>query len=129
MAQEVKYEPNMCATIIACGERGESVVSRCVDLGITKTTYYRWIDPNSPYYHEDFAQAHEIAELKCQKWWEAIGQKHITFEDRGVRLDAQNYRLQMMNRFGWSEKGQQDITANGDIVVNLTKRPDANGNS
>jgi hypothetical protein len=129
MAQEVKYEPNMCATIIACGEQGESVVSRCVALGIDKTTYYRWIDPNGKWYHEDFAQAHAVAELKCQHWWESIGRKHITFEDRGTRLDAQNYRLQMMNRFGWSEKGQQDITANGDIVVNLTKRPDANGNS
>ena len=123
-----KYDSSMCNTIIACARNGGSVVSRCCEIEVNRTTYYRWIDPNGPHYIPEFAEAHEIAELLCARWWEEKGQQHITFEDRGTQLDAQNYRLQMMNRFGWSEKGQQDVTANGDIIVNLSRKQDANGN-
>lgn len=123
-----KYEPSMSDTIIACAREGGSVVSRCCAIEVTRETYYQWINPNSDWYKPDFHKAHEIAELLCQQWWEEKGQKHITFIDRGERLDAQNYRLQMMNRFGWSEKGQQEVNNTGDIVLNLGKKADGNSN-
>lgn len=123
-----KYEPWMCPSIIACAERGGSVISRCAEIQIVPRTYRRWIDPTGEWYIPEFAEAHEIAEVLCQKWWEEVGQTYITFEDKGRRLDPQNYRLQMANRFGWSEKSQQDLTTSGDIIVNLTRKDDANGN-
>lgn len=123
-----KYEPSMSDSIIACAKAGGSIEKRCVEIGIHKSTYFEWINPNSPYYHEDFHRAHEMAQLLSEVWWQDKGQQHITFIDRGERLDAQNYRLQMMNRFGWSEKGQQEVNNTGDIVLNLGKKADGNSN-
>lgn len=123
-----KYEESMCHSIIACARNGGSVISRCVEIEIVPRTYYRWIDPNSEWHIPEFAEAHEVAEVLCQKWWEEKGQQHITFHDKGERLDPQNYRLQMANRFGWSEKTQQDLQTSGDIIVNLSRKDNANGN-
>lgn len=119
----------MLDTIIACARDGGSIVSRCCAIEIVRQTYYNWINPNGEWYIPEFHEAHEKAELLCQQWWEEKGQRHLTFIDRGERLDSQNYRLQMMNRFGWSEKGQQEVNATGDIVLNLGKKSDGNSNS
>lgn len=121
-----KYKPEFLDSIIACGMDGKSVVSRCCEIGIRKQTYYNWIDPDSEFYIPEFAEAHEIAEMHCAKWWEEKGQRHLTFDPHGERLDPQNYRLQMMNRFGWSEKGQQEV--NGKLPVTIImKGPDETG--
>jgi len=120
------YRESFCDIIIALGREGKSVISRCAELEIFRSTYYRWIDPDSDQYHPEFAEAHELAEVLCEKWWQEKGQQHLTFDPHGERLDPQNYRLQMMNRFGWSEKGQQEV--NGKLPVTIImKGPDETG--
>ena len=98
----------MCEPIIACARNGGSAKLRATEIGIHIATYLRWIDPNSDQYHEDFHQAHELAEQLCYAWWEKMGTAHLVINGKdSPRLDPQVYRLNMMNRFGWGEKREE----------------------
>ena len=105
-----EYRPEFCDTIIAVAERGGSAKRRAVAIGINPSTYYRWIDPSSDHYIPEFHAAHERAEGLCYAWWEKMGTAHLIVEKDGPRLDPQVYRLNMMNRFGWGEKREENQT-------------------
>ena len=113
-----EYRPEFCDTIIAVAERGGSAKRRAVAIGINPSTYYRWIDPSSDHYIPEFHAAHERAEGLCYAWWEDVGNEHLVVSKDGPRLDPQVYRLNMMNRFGWGEKQQQEVKT--DTSVTLT---------
>ena len=113
-----EYRPEFSDTIIDVASRGGSARLRAVKIGVHPDTYYAWCDPESPYYHADFHEAHLKAEALCYAWWEEMGTSHLVVEKDGPRLDPQVYRLNMMNRFGWGEKQQQEVKT--DTSVTLT---------
>lgn len=113
-----EYKPDFSASIVELGRKGKSIVSRCANLGISKTTYHEWINPESTYFKPDFKEAHDEAELLCQDWWENAGQDHMVEHKDGTKLNANVYRLNMMNRFGWGEKREQH-NLNEDITVTI----------
>lgn len=120
--QTPKYEPEMGNTIIARANEGCSVIERSVAIGITSKTYYDWINPESDNYHEEFHKAHLHAEELCQTWWESKGRVYLVVDGKdSPRLDAQVYRLNMMNRFGWGENNRNHNTNDTTIDVTISK--------
>ena len=116
-----EYKPEYCDTIIARASEGCSVIERSCGLGITSKTYYEWINPDGDFYHEDFHKAHLHAEELCQTWWESHGRTYLVVNGKdSPRLDAQVYRLNMMNRFGWGENNRNHNT-NENIDVTISK--------
>ena len=118
--QEPKYEPGMLDTIIEQAAKGCSIVERAVALQICRATYYNWIDTDHANYNADFHAAHKIAEDKCQAWWEAMGRVNtLEISKDSPHLNAQVYRLNMMNRFGWGENQRnENNNKNTTIVIN-----------
>ena len=116
--QEPKYEPGMLDTIIEQAAKGCSIVERAVALQICRATYYNWIDTDHANYNADFHAAHKIAEDKCQAWWEAMGRVNtLEISKDSPHLNAQVYRLNMMNRFGWGENQRNENTNQNINVV------------
>lgn len=105
---EAKYLESMGNTIIACAREGGSVVARCVAIGISRKTYYQWISPDHKQYHEAFHEAHEQAEELCQEWWENQGIDGLWTDPKTQRFDSRVWQLNMMNRFGWGLKNEND---------------------
>lgn len=125
MPQKPKYDPSMTDTIIACAREGGSVVARSVACGITSETYYQWINPNSPVYHEDFAEAHRTATELCQEWWENQGMKGLWTNPKEQRFDSRVWQLNMMNRFGWGIKNEnKNENTEIELTFGSTEPPD-----
>jgi hypothetical protein len=117
-----EYKPEFTDTIIARGREGCSVIERSCGIGIHSSTYYEWINPESDVYHPDFHEAHLIAEEACQMWWEQHGRTYLVVNGKdSPRLDAQVYRLNMMNRFGWGENNRNHNTNDTTIDVTISK--------
>ena len=116
--QEPKYRPEMLDTILEYAAKGCSIVERAVALQICRATYYNWIDTDHANYNADFHAAHKIAEDKCQAWWEAMGRVNtLEISKDSPHLNAQVYRLNMMNRFGWGENQRNENTNQNINVV------------
>lgn len=113
-----KYKPEFSNAIIEAGKKGYSAISRCVEISISEPTYYEWINPESEYFKPDFLAAHLEAETYCQDFWERLSLTHVVERKDGPKLNANVYRLNMMNRFGWGEKTEQH-NLNEDITVTI----------
>lgn len=64
-----RYDPAFCETVIACGERGASVIEMAYELGVGRTT----VERDWPAAHPEFSQAMERARIASQVWWEKKG--------------------------------------------------------
>lgn len=115
--QQPKYEPQMPDTIIACAREGGSVIARCVAIGISRQTYYTWIDPKGDWFNPTFYEAHQTAEELCQEWWEKQGVKGLWTDPKTQRFDSRVWQLNMMNRFGW---GLKNDNKNENTEITLT---------
>lgn len=117
-----EYKPEFVDTIIARAGEGCSVVERSCAIGVSTQTYYLWINPDSDIYNPDFHEAHLRAEQLCQAWWEQHGRTYLVVNGKdSPRLDAQVYRLNMMNRFGWGENNRNHNTNDTTIDVTISK--------
>lgn len=115
-----KYLPEHCQSIIEDAAIGKGIAARAMAIGVSERTYLRWIDPDAPEFQPEFAEAHVVAESLCKAWWEELSRVHAIEEKDGPRLNSQNYRLNMMNRFGWGENNRNHNT-NENIDVTISK--------
>ena len=67
-ASRSKYQPAMCATIIALGKTGKSKAQCAAYLDISRSTFDRYLEA-----HEEFREAWELADTYAQAFWEDIG--------------------------------------------------------
>lgn len=88
-----KFEPWMIEKAKALFADGESVTSVCVDLDITRQTYYNWKDdPDHP-----FSATAKKGEALSQQFWERAG-KHGTLG--GIdKFAGSTWQFIMKNRF------------------------------
>ncbi len=97
------YDPSICGDIPALFENGASIAKVCVELGISKKTFYNWQKE-----HEEFLHAVTRGLELSEAWWCEQAEKHLVIEHQGPRLDTALWKSNMANRFNWREK--QDIT-------------------
>lgn len=105
-----KYDSGFCARVLELGKDGKSKIQIAAALGVNRQTLDNWSDR-----YPEFAAALSDAIELSQAWWEDRGQEGITSRE----FNANAYRLQMMNRFGWQEKQASDNTHRGDAFADI----------
>jgi Helix-turn-helix domain of resolvase len=122
---KVKYDPIMCELVLLLMAKGKSKTAVAADLGISRETLYRWCDSESPYYHEDFADAVSLGETLSQSWWEEQGIKGIW---GGKEFNATTWIYTMKNRFprDWRDKPDAEQLTDRLIQIILSRQ---DGNS
>lgn len=106
--------------IISLGRQGKSVTQIAAALDVCKQTIYNWTDPDHGSFQQAALDALTRAKQLSEAWWETIGQDnlHDTIDPKGPhkRFNAKVYELNMMNRFGWNKKEQQQVEQ---VVINI----------
>jgi hypothetical protein len=127
-----RYARKYCAMLVDHMSRGGGAESFAGKIGITKQSFYRWVEE-----HEEFSDAFERGQVKAFEFYENIGVQGITGRLRRVtretpmldaagkqvygrdgkpvtikeyeyvRIDSATYRLFMRNKFGWKGDMQQ----------------------
>jgi len=97
-----KYKPGMLPKIIALMSEGASQVEVAAMLDVSRVTINEWCDPKSPYYIEDFSYTIEKGVALSNAWWEREGRTSLRDKDFNANL----YRINMNNRFGWSDRSE-----------------------
>lgn len=85
-----------------CGQGGGSAVEARLLLGISRSAWDTLISDS-----EEFAEVEAQRSDLAQVWLEQKGRAMI----EGAQGNAAVWRLNMQNRFGWSDKVQQDNTS------------------
>jgi hypothetical protein len=99
-------------------KKGESVVACCAELNIAKDTFYKWVKE-----HPEFSDAYKKGMVYAEKWWENIGKKGVlSLEFKGAdgtigRVHPGMYAFFIKNRFHWTDRVEQIITADVNTTV------------
>jgi hypothetical protein len=107
-----KYHPSMLPVIFELASQGASKVEIAVELGITRSTLYLWMQEV-----EEFSDAMQKADELAQAWWEKMG-RSATF-GAFPAFNSAAYIFQMKNRFrqDWRDVKQTELTgANGGAI-------------
>ena len=107
-----KYDPKFCATIIEFGVEGKSLPEFCAHTNTTRQSVWYWVN-----HKPEFAEAYKVYKEKCEAWWTAFGKDNLITQ-KGMQLNATIYKLHMMNRFGWSEKREEE----SNVTSTVTKK-------
>lgn len=101
-----KYKPEMCQTVIECGEEGMGRAEMARELGIHRSTFIDWQDQ-----HEEFSDAVKEAVYRSQAWWEGQGRAATFGAIQG--FNATSYIFNMKNRFkeDWKDRVEQAHTS------------------
>lgn len=91
-----KYNPSMCEIALEMMQNGASKVQVAAALGISKETFYQWINKDSDVFKQEFHDAIKMGSTKSQAWWEDQGIKGIW---AGNKFNATAYIYQMKCRF------------------------------
>jgi len=102
-----KYKPEFCDALIEYASRGYSWHTFAAEIKVSKRTMYEWLKR-----HKEFSEAKEIAEVKCEQFWEKKGLKP---KSRDFHFGV--YKLMMTNKFGYSEKTEPKETEKSVIIL------------
>ncbi len=96
------YKKEYCQMLIEHMSEGLSFESFGGVIDCDKATLYRWLDAQS-----DFSNAKAIGRQKSLIFWEKQGVKGL-FSIDGISLNPTVYRLNMINRFAWKDKAEEE---------------------
>lgn len=96
-----EYDPAYAEMLPDLFKEGESVIEVCVVLGIHKDTFYDWCKK-----YKEFSDAYALGLMYSEAWWQKLGRAGAA----GGRVNPPMWRMNMMNRFGWREKIESEIS-------------------
>lgn len=109
------YKDTYPLEIIRLMQDGKSIVQTAASLGISKSTFYNWIQK-----YPEFAAAKHIGTTLSEAYWEEIGQKGA----KGIlpKFNAMAWSMLMKARYkeDWTEQTQQKI----ELVDSVKKMSD-----
>lgn len=105
-----KYKgADTCREYVELAAKGKTDAQIAGTLGVTCQSFRLWEKK-----YPEFAQARAEAKDLSEKWWTDYCQAKATGQVEG---DFQAARWVMMNKFGWRDKGQQDVTVERANVI------------
>lgn len=107
-----KYKPEYCQQLIDFMEDGRSLTGFAASLSVSKQTLYDWMKANP-----EFLDAFNVAQEKCQYWWEETGRKGLFMGGKDNPFQTNLYNFTMAARFGWSTKQETKQEASVTLMV------------
>lgn len=98
-----KYRPEMCEEVIAFMKDGDSKEAVCARLGIGRTCFYDWCDPESTRYKPEFAAAVEEGMLYGQAFWEDELKKAAIGKNPDANATLMIFNMKNRFREQWSD--------------------------
>ena len=95
---QTKYKATMPAELIEMFSRGKTRAAFCARHSIARGTFDLWLAE-----YPEFAEAYEIAKLKAEAWYDEVGEKHLTEEHEGPKLNTTLYSMIRRNRVEMTE--------------------------
>ena len=112
-----KYDPDTMLPILQeLAERGAFLEEVPHELGITKTTLYRWLDPDGDFYAgEEFCDSIKAIEAGRDRWL----MKHLRSQVEGTSEgNASTLIFALKNTVGWRDRSEVETTnTNRNIVI------------
>ncbi len=91
------YVPGYAQRLTEAMESGKVTIAMvCRDLGISRPTFYRYLDEN-----EDFKEAYDRGKVSAEAWWDEVGIQGMLTK----KLDATIYCAFRNNISGWKRQG------------------------
>lgn len=106
-SNRTKYKPEYCGELIEYASKGLYWHTFAAEIKVSRRTLYDWVKK-----YPAFAEAKEIAEVRCEQFWEKKGLKP---KSRDFHFGV--YKLMMTNRFGYSEKGNEKDASKSVIIL------------
>lgn len=128
VGRPTKYKKEYCELLIEHMTKGLSFESFGGVIGTHKKCLYDWAEK-----YPEFSYAKELGTEKSRLFWEEQGVEGlwVTTERNGniVKTKSMNaavWRMNMMNRFRWSDKVDQETQVSGKLTLsyNLEDEPE-----
>ncbi|GHU62048.1 hypothetical protein FACS189445_4660 [Spirochaetia bacterium] len=104
-----KYSRKLCKMLPDMFLEGQSVVEVCSDLGISKDTFYQWVNK-----YPEFSDSYKKGLLLSEAWWEKLGRAGATGK---ISINPATWIFNMKNRFKWTDR--QDLNVAGELDTKL----------
>jgi len=101
-----KYDPEICKKIPDLFHNGASITSVCLELKITRDTYYAWRKE-----FEEFNEACEMGEYKSEKYMERLAMKGIRGKIRNFSAPMMIFMLKNRFRKTYGEEKKEEKSA------------------
>jgi hypothetical protein len=93
-----KYKPEYCNMLIEYAAKGFTWITFAAEINVSKSTLYEWLKK-----YPEFLEAKEIAEVRCEQFWEKKGLKPKSKDFHfGV------YKLMMTQKLGYTNKRTEE---------------------
>ena len=106
MTRKTKYNPEFCKKLIKHLKSGNSYTSFASRVNVHIDTLYEW-EKRYP----EFSEAKKEAFAHSQAFWEDMGLK------MALNGNAQVWKFNMKNRFGWREHPEDNKNENCEIKL------------
>jgi len=118
------YSPQMCEALIEAGDKGLTKIQFCAKVGISKVTFYNWIDA-----YPEFKQANGIYEAKMEAWYTALVKNQMLGIEQIVNGKKITLNIGGLVWFGknvcnWKDKQEIEATV-GTKIVEVSKEENA----
>jgi hypothetical protein len=110
-----KYRAEMCDRLPEMFSEGQSVCEVCGELGISKETFYRWVEQ-----YPAFCDAYKRGLALSQQWWEKAGRAGAIGK---IPIQPAVWIYNMKNRFrtDWQDRAEiQHSGTVGPLVIKYT---------
>lgn len=115
---ESLYKPEYDQLYIDMASKGKLDTEFAANVGISVKTMYNWAER-----HSSFKQARELGKLKCEEWYAEYLRNKGT-GDKHQKGDFQAIKWLMMNKFGWTDKQVNHLTADDASIKIEIVRPE-----
>jgi hypothetical protein len=96
----MKYKKEFAEQLPAMFANGEDVSEVALLLGVTRRTFYHWIEK-----HKEFAEAYEQGKLASEAWWCKLGRAGATGK---INIQPSVWIFNMKNKFGYRDQPTND---------------------
>jgi Helix-turn-helix domain of resolvase len=97
-----QYTKDLCEKVIPLLKKGASIEEIGLELGIGYSTIYEYMER-----HPEFAEAIKKGREFSKGWWMKEGRTNLKDKDFSSTL----WYMNMKNRFGWTDRQENNITA------------------